>query len=61
MVGWAKHPKSLCLLLAEWAGTPIFTSSLTGVSFYMNTTPMDHSTAERMCNLNGGHLATYEK
>lgn len=25
----------------------------------MNTTPMDFDTAERMCNTNGGHLATY--
>jgi hypothetical protein len=56
----AQRPQATArCLLAEFAGTPIFTSSTSGVSFYMNTTPMDYTTAERMCNLNGGHLATY--
>ena len=44
---------------AEWDATPVFTSTISAVSFYMNTTPMDYTTAERMCNLNGGHLATF--
>ena len=48
-------------LCSEWSGTPIFKSTFSGVSFYMNTTPMDYTTAERMCNLNGGHLATFSR
>jgi hypothetical protein len=44
---------------AEWSGTPMFKSSVSNVTFYMNTTPMDYTTAERMCALNGAHLATF--
>jgi hypothetical protein len=44
---------------AEYTATPMYTTTSTGVHYYMNTTPMDFDTAERMCNINGGHLATY--
>jgi hypothetical protein len=37
----------------------MYTASATGFQFYMNTTPMDYDTAERMCTLNGGHLANF--
>jgi hypothetical protein len=37
----------------------MFKSSVSNVTFYMNTTPMDYTTAERMCALNGAHLATF--
>jgi hypothetical protein len=39
--------------------TPPYTSSLSGATFYLNTTASTFEAAQAACNANGGHLASY--
>ncbi len=38
---------------------PPYTTKLTAVTFYLNTTPSTFDQAELACQTSGGHLATY--
>ncbi len=39
--------------------SPTFTSSISNITFYYNSTADSYDNAEAGCNIGGGHLATY--
>jgi hypothetical protein len=51
-------PSALCP--ADPQAAPPYTTQLSNVTFFLNTTPVTFGEAEEACQLSGGHLATFE-
>ena len=52
-------PSAFCCDPAAFDVSPTFTSAISNITFYYNSTADSYDNAEAGCNIGGGHLATY--